>query len=92
MPLANLANDYNQIEPFIWYAVAVLAWPALRSRTQSIERVALCVTLIAFGTSDFYEATAWWTPWWLLLWKAACLTVLAVLIHRIWRRGRTIQK
>lgn len=87
MPLANLAQDYNRIEPFIWYVVAMLAWPALRSRTQ-IERLTLCVTLIAFGTSDFYESVAWWTPWWLLLWKAACLAIIAGLIYRIWRKPK----
>ncbi len=30
---------------------------------------------IAFGISDFVEihTGAWWRPWWLLGWKAACL-------------------
>ena len=86
MPLANLTDDYNRIEPFIWYALATLSYPALRGRSPVVERVLLAVTLVAFGTSDFFETTAWWTPWWLLLWKAMCLAVLAVLICRIWRR------
>lgn len=89
MPLANLTDDYNRIEPFIWYALAVLAWPALRGRTRLMERLILCVTLVAFGTSDFYESIAWWTPWWLLAWKTACLIVLVVVIHHIWRRTRS---
>jgi len=88
MALANLADDYNRIEPFIWYAVALLSFPALRGRSPIIERLLLLVTLIAFGTSDFYESVAWWTPWWLLTWKAACLAILVVLIHRIWRRAK----
>lgn len=87
MPLAGLADDYNRVEPFIWYAVALLAIPALRGRSPLRERLLLAATLVAFGTSDFYESVAWWTPWWLLAWKAACLIALAVLIHRIWRRS-----
>ena len=34
------------------------------------------VVLVAFGASDWFEANTgneWWHPWWLFLWKAACV-------------------
>jgi hypothetical protein len=37
------------------------------------------ITFVLFGCSDVVEAQtgAWWRPWWLLLWKGACLLALA---------------
>ncbi|MBE7458640.1 MAG: hypothetical protein KJ057_17160 [Phycisphaerae bacterium] len=42
------------------------------------------MTFLAFGASDVVEADtgAWWRPWWLLAWKAACLAVLLTLLIR----------
>ena len=88
MSLANLTDDYNRIEPHIWYTVALLSFPALRGHSPLRERIALFLTLVAFGTSDFYETLAWWTPWWLLLWKAGCLAILVRMVYRIWRRPK----
>jgi len=37
------------------------------------------VTLVAFGASDWFENETggeWWHPWWLLVWKSACVGVL----------------
>ena len=35
-------------------------------------------TLLAFGASDLVETStgAWYDPWWLFLWKAACVACL----------------
>jgi hypothetical protein len=41
-----------------------------------------------FGLSDLVEVTtgAWWRPWWLLAWKAACLLgLIAIGLHH-WHR------
>lgn len=85
MLIANAANLYNDVEPFIWYAVAAVAWFALRPHTGVAPRTLLAVLLIAFGTSDFFEAEAWWKPWWLLTWKlAAGVAALGVMLY-IWR-------
>ena len=40
--------------------------------------VIAAVTLVVFGLSDAVElyTKAWWRPWWLLVWKAACINIL----------------
>ena len=50
----------------------------------------LAATFVLFGLSDVVELQtgAWWRPWWLLVWKAACITVLVCAALR-WQRGRT---
>lgn len=52
------------------------------------------VTLVLFGLSDAVElyTKAWWHPWWLLVWKAACINILVgcVIVRvRLLRRFRT---
>lgn len=79
---------YNQVEPFIWYGVAVLSVPALRHHARLPTRLGLAALVALFGTSDFFEREAWWTPWWLLAWKAACLVGMAAVIGRIWLKSR----
>ena len=50
--------------------------------------IVAAITFAIFGASDLVEATtgAWWRPWWLLLWKAACLFAFLVLLVRYVRR------
>jgi hypothetical protein len=88
MDLDGLTWLYNSIEPFIWYAVAIGCWFGLRKHAGSRLRALLVVLLIAFGTSDFYESEAWWTPWWLLVWKGATLLGLACVVWVIMARSR----
>ncbi len=83
----QLKDYYNFVEPFIWYVVAVLSVPALRQHATLPWRLALAGVVGLFGTSDFYEKEAWWTPWWLLAWKAACLIAMAAIIARIYVRS-----
>jgi len=86
MSAEAIKDFYNSIEPFIWYGIGVLLIPALRRHAPLRLRLALGGLLGIFGTSDFYETEAWWTPWWLLLWKASCLALIAVLAWRLRRR------
>ena len=79
---------YNNIEPYIWYAVALTLVLALRRHARLSERLGLALVVAIFGTSDFYEQDAWWTPWWLLVWKGTSLIVIAVWSWRIYRRNR----
>lgn len=76
---ASVRDSYNHIEPYIWYLVAVLIVPALRAHSPLKTRLILASVIAIFGTSDFYESEAWWTPWWLFLWKAVSLGLMAVL-------------
>jgi hypothetical protein len=44
-------------------------------------------TFVLFGASDLIEVRtgAWWRPWWLLAWKAACVFALIVLLVGYYR-------
>lgn len=68
--------------------------PARFSVPASIRPKSLLVAaliFVAFGCSDLVETQtgAWWNPWWLLLWKAACVHALltVIILHR--RQTRT---
>ncbi|MDB5344106.1 MAG: hypothetical protein JWP89_2483 [Schlesneria sp.] len=68
--------------------IELVWWPALgiyvARRTVGTVRpwrqlgVIAAVTLVVFGLSDAVElyTKAWWRPWWLLVWKAACINIL----------------
>lgn len=81
---------YNSIEPFIWYAVAIGFWFGLREYATPRLRALLIVLLAIFGTSDFYESKAWWTPWWPLLWKGSTLLGLLAVAGVIVKRRRRL--
>ena len=93
-PLSGAAEVYNYVEIGIWCAIAaVVAAVALR-RAGPARRdgFVACVTLVAFGLSDYAEIRTggeWWQPWWLLAWKAACVLALLVLLIRAGRRANT---
>ena len=82
----------NRIEAGVWTAIAVgMAVAALLKRgVVRRDSIVAAVTFVLFGGSDLVEATtgAWWRPWWLLLWKAACLFAFLVLLGRYVRRRK----
>jgi hypothetical protein len=81
----------NAIEAGFWVlagfgvVAATVRRPALRARGLFTAFV-----LISFGCSDLVEIRtgAWWRPWWLLAWKAACVVALVMLAVDHWRRNR----
>jgi hypothetical protein len=83
----TVSDQFNVAEIVIWSAFA-LAFAILTVRTspeKRTRRAVLAVAFLAFAVSDYVEIQtgAWWTPWWLLLWKAACIGVFVeALIHR----------
>ncbi|MBI5763544.1 MAG: hypothetical protein HZA51_08485 [Planctomycetes bacterium] len=85
---ASARDFYNHIEPYIWYFVAILIVPALRAHAPLRPRLMLGVVIAIFGTSDFFETEAWWTPWWLFLWKAVSLGLMAAIGLYIRRQSR----
>jgi hypothetical protein len=94
-PLSGAAETYNYIEIGIWCATAtVVAVVALRRSGPARRDFGLAsLVLFAFGASDYAEIVTggeWWTPWWLLLWKAACVVGLLALIARSRRRSRDL--
>ena len=68
----------NAAEAVLWFGIGCGFLVALRrARYRRLKWIA-GLTFIAFGFSDWVEiqTEAWWRPWWLLVWKAACVGVL----------------
>ena len=96
--LAVITREFvylNSIEAGMWIALGLgAAVQALRFRGPvRRDLVVLAIDLIAFGISDIIETRtgAWWRPWWLLAWKAACVFAFLWLLkrHVTRRRGAT---
>ena len=79
----------NLMEAGLWIAVAVIsAAIGLRRAGRVRSRcLVLAVAMIAFGVSDVVETRtgAWWRPWWLFAWKAACVLVFLALLVEHYR-------
>ena len=69
----------NYAEAILWFVMGIglIAYGAQVARVRRMCLVA-GVTLLAFGASDVVEAStgAWYSHWWLLAWKVACVIVL----------------
>ena len=92
-PLSDIAELYNYIEIGIWCAIGVVVGALALRRHGPARRDGLVatVTLFAFGASDYAEIRTggeWWSPWWLLAWKATCVLVLLALLFRTRNRTR----
>jgi hypothetical protein len=53
-------------------------WYWLETKAIPPQFVQVACVLVAFGFSDVVEIQtgAWWRPWWLLVWKGACLLAM----------------
>lgn len=84
----GISVQFNFIEAVFWIVLAVaFAILALVAKQDFTKLYLLtCIFLFLFGCSDFVEmrSGAWWRPWWLLIWKAAC--VAAFLALYLWHR------
>jgi hypothetical protein len=82
---------FNLVEGLWWMGLGMGL--LLRTSRQAVSRCLiswLAVILILFGLSDFVEifSGAWWRPWWLAVWKAACLTTGILLLIFLLRKRR----
>jgi len=91
--LAVITREFvhsNYIEAGLWIALGVGAAVQAFRYAGAVRRdlLILALDLIAFGLSDIVETRtgAWWRPWWLLTWKAACIGVMLALLLRYLRR------
>ena len=71
---------FNYGEAAVWVIVGLcLLW---RSRKEhSVARIlgrVASLAFLAFGVSDLIETRTgtWYEPWWLFVWKAACVVIL----------------
>lgn len=81
----------NRAEGLVWISMGlgIWLWGRRREARQRSLGVQAMVVLILFGVSDFVEATtgAWWRPWWLFAWKAACVLGLVWVFGGLLRTG-----
>ena len=96
-PLRDAARIFNYVETAIWPAMGVVFLVIATRRKGTVRRDCLIagVTLMVFGASDFFEAengNEWWRPWWLFLWKAACVLILVLLLINAFHRQRSAKK
>ena len=88
----TFVDAINACEIPWWIGCGVFVFAkSLRAKPRHRRRGLLAAgTLVLFGLSDIVELQtgAWWHPWWLLAWKAACIAILVTcaVIHL---RGRT---
>ncbi len=70
----------NRVEAGLWLFIAGALLCATPGRSPGVRwrLLAAAALFAAFGGSDLVEARtgAWWRPWWLLAWKAACVAGL----------------
>ena len=86
----------NYIEAGLWIVVAAVFAVFAGLKTGRVRtRCLLAVpTFLLFGISDIVEVStgAWWKPWWLLVWKAACIAAMLALLTDYLRNPTTNTK
>lgn len=81
--IEKLQVNFNVFEVVLWTALGC----EFSRRSVWIERsyrgrcLLAALAFFLFAGSDAVEILtgAWWRPWWLLMWKAACVLVLLLL-------------
>ena len=77
MPLTP--RTFNQFEVVLWIVCAgICLLHGLRNKQVRLPSLIACGAFLLFSGSDAMEITtgAWWRPWWLFVWKAACVVTL----------------
>ena len=73
---------YNEFEVVLWITISViLVWRSRGlARPQRLIAQVAAIAFFQFGPSDVVEIQtgAWWTPWWLFVWKALCVGMLVL--------------
>ena len=89
-PKTAMLELLNTIEGIYWLIAGLLAAGlAIKRKWDQRGTAVLVVALVFFGISDFVEVDsgAWWRPWWLLVWKGACLALIGFGILMIRKRA-----
>ena len=87
----TLIDYFNALEIVLWSALGLgLLAASFRAARWRMETGTAGLLFLAFAGSDAVELTtgAWWRPWWLLAWKAACIAGLVLVGVRVRRRRR----
>ena len=81
--LEQIYVNGNYLEAFIWFlfAIGFAVKAGETSGRTRINRLITTIIFLLFGGSDIVEVQtgAWWSPWWLFVWKASCVLSMAIL-------------
>ena len=78
----------NHIEAGLWFVIGLaFAGYAFARPSVRVRSFVAAIVFILFGVSDIVEVQtgAWWRPWLLFCWKAACVLAMLIMFVR-WRR------
>lgn len=82
--LEQIYVNGNYFEAFLWFCFAIgFAVNAGKTSGKTrINRLITTVIFLLFGGSDIVEVQtgAWWSPWWLFVWKASCILSMVILL------------
>ncbi len=74
----------NYLEALIWFlfAIGFAVNAGKTSGKTRINRLITTLIFLLFGGSDIVEVQtgAWWSPWWLFVWKASCVVSMVILL------------
>jgi hypothetical protein len=81
--LEQIYVNGNYLEALIWFlfAIGFAVNAGKTSGTTIINRLITTLIFLLFGGSDIVEVQtgAWWSPWWLFVWKASCVVSMVIL-------------
>ena len=81
--LEQIYVNGNYIEALIWFlfAIGFAVNAGKTSGRTRINRLITTLIFLLFGGSDIVEVQtgAWWSPWWLFVWKASCVLSMVIL-------------
>ena len=81
--LEQIYVNGNYLEAFLWFCLAIgfAVNAGKTSGRNKINRLITTLIFLLFGGSDIVEVQtgAWWSPWWLFVWKASCVLSMAIL-------------
>lgn len=88
-------STFNYAESAVWAIAGVAVFVRSRREPPAVARLGLvaAVAFILFAASDLLETRtgAWFRPWWLFAWKAACVICLLGCFILHGRRRRPVR-
>ena len=82
--LEQIYVNGNYLEALIWFlfAIGFAVNAGKTSGRTRINRLITTLIFLLFGGSDVVEVQtgAWWSPWWLFVWKASCVLSMVILL------------
>ena len=91
--LEQIYVNGNYVEAFLWFCFAI-GFAVNAGKTSGKTRINRLITTLffwLFGGSDIVEVQtgAWWSPWWLFVWKASCVLSMVILFW-VYLRDRAL--